>query len=217
MGLAQQFEKRLERLVERPLNRVFKSGVEPIELSRRLMREMGDNKVVSVGKVIAPNRFTVSLSPQDSARFASFESQLCDELARTLSQHAAQEGWTLLGSAQVLLKSSPDQSVGSQRIRCEIAERPVSETGILISPDGQRIELNDVLTFGRSHECDVILQDHNCSRRHAEVRKSEGGFEVVDLGSTNGTFINNVQVQRQLLREGDAVRLGRTTFRFVAS
>lgn len=217
MGLAQDFERRLQRVVEGTLAKTFRSGVEPIEMSRKLMREMYDNKMVSVGRVIAPNRFTIGLSAADFEKFEPIESQLRAELARTLNQYAAQEGWTLLGPIEILLESKPNQTVGTQRIRCETAERPVADSGILISPDGQRIELPDVLSFGRSHECDVILQDHNCSRHHAEVRKIDEGFEVVDLGSTNGTFINNVQVQRQVLREGDALRMGRTSFRFVTS
>lgn len=217
LGLIQDFEKRLQSVVEVSLARTFRSGIEPVELSRRVMREMYDNKMVSVGRVIAPNRFIISLAQMDMEKFRPIESQLKTELVRTLNQYAAQEGWTLMGPIEILLESDPDQAVGTQHIRCETAERPVADSGILISPDGQRIELSDRLSFGRSHDCDVILQDHNCSRHHAEVRKVDEGFEVVDLGSTNGTFINNVQVQRQVLREGDALRMGRTTFRFVTA
>jgi pSer/pThr/pTyr-binding forkhead associated (FHA) protein len=69
--------------------------------------------------------------------------------------------------------------------------------------------------LGRSRDCDVVLEDPNVSRQHAEVRPSGGGWIVNDLGSTNGIKVNGRRVTGpQSLRPGDVIELGtsRVTF-----
>ena len=70
------------------------------------------------------------------------------------------------------------------------------------------------LRIGREPDNDVVLSDLNVSRHHAELRKSPtGSYEIVDLGSHNGTFVNGQPVSSQLLTEQDIVSIGRSTFR----
>ena len=80
MGL-QQFEERLERLVEGTLAKPFRTNLQPVEIGRRLTREMDLHRRVGVRGLIAPNVFTVSLSPTDADRFSSFIEALIRELA----------------------------------------------------------------------------------------------------------------------------------------
>ena len=76
---------------------------------------------------------------------------------------------------------------------------------------GRRFELLDrVLCVGRDVSNRVRLHDTEVSRRHAEIRQSADGYQWVDLGSSNGSFVNSVRVQQQALRSGDRVQLGRT-------
>jgi hypothetical protein len=79
----------------------------------------------------------------------------------------------------------------------------------LLVGEGRRNVLsgNRVL-IGRSRECDIALSDPNVSRRHAEVRRGEDGWSVVDLGSTNGVKVNGRRVEDALLRPGDRVTIG---------
>jgi adenylate cyclase len=70
------------------------------------------------------------------------------------------------------------------------------------------------LTVGKLAECGLQLDDPLVSRSHARLERAEGGARVTDLGSTNGTFVNDVQVQSSLLRHGDEVQIGGTVFRY---
>src|SRR5947209_3639883 len=140
MGL-QQFERRLERLVEGAFDKAFRSGLQPVELGRRLSREMA--------------------------------------LQRTVGVHAA---------------------------------------GSLHLPYGSRVAIGDEpVTIGRHAECDVVLDDTNISRRHAEVRRQGEDYMLVDLGSTNGSKVNGTRVKQQALADGDEITLGKTVLRFEAS
>ena len=68
--------------------------------------------------------------------------------------------------------------------------------------------------LGRSRECDITLDDANVSRRHAEVRRENGDWWIVDLGSTNGVEVNGKRVSRERLSHEDQILLGRTEITF---
>jgi hypothetical protein len=70
------------------------------------------------------------------------------------------------------------------------------------------------VVLGRSREADIVLQDPNVSRRHAELRRDDSGWQVVDLGSTNGIKVNGRQVDNQPLRPGDQITIGVTDLTF---
>jgi hypothetical protein len=70
------------------------------------------------------------------------------------------------------------------------------------------------VVLGRSREADIVLQDPNVSRRHAELRRDDSGWQVVDLGSTNGIKVNGRRVDHQRLRPGDQVTIGVTDLTF---
>ena len=85
-------------------------------------------------------------------------------------------------------------------------------------PNGDRFALTEsVISIGRHPDCNLVLADPNVSRNHAEIRPQGDGFVVVDLGSTNGTRVNGVRVDTQLLQDGDEVSFGNTRMRFEAS
>jgi pSer/pThr/pTyr-binding forkhead associated (FHA) protein len=85
-------------------------------------------------------------------------------------------------------------------------------------PDGSRVAIGDEpVSIGRQAECDVVLEDTNVSRRHAEVRRQGDEYVLVDLGSTNGSKVNGTRVKQQALSDGDEITLGKTLIRFEAS
>jgi diguanylate cyclase (GGDEF)-like protein len=93
---------------------------------------------------------------------------------------------------------------------------------VKIHPDGpglgERHDIGDAaLLAGRDVECDLRIEAPAVSRRHARIQPAADGYYVVDLGSTNGTFVNNQRVTKARLRPGDAVRIGSCTFRFLAA
>ena len=100
MGL-QQFEERLERLVEGTLAKPFRSNLQPVEIGRRLTREMDLHRRVGVRGLIAPNAFVVTLSPADVERFSNFIDALSRELSDAAREHAKIEGYSFVGPVEV--------------------------------------------------------------------------------------------------------------------
>lgn len=82
---------------------------------------------------------------------------------------------------------------------------------------GKRFELPTELTLGRDASNLIQLNDSEVSRQHARVRKEETGFTLSDLGSSNGSFVNNEPVKERVLRTGDRVLLGRSLMLFTES
>lgn len=82
-------------------------------------------------------------------------------------------------------------------------------------PEGEVLHLGFRVVVGREPGVTFRLDDPRLSRRHAEVRREGGGYVLLDLGSTNGTWVNGVRTARQGLRHGDSVRLGGSLFLFV--
>ncbi|AWB83978.1 oxoglutarate dehydrogenase inhibitor Odhl [Corynebacterium liangguodongii] len=74
----------------------------------------------------------------------------------------------------------------------------------------------DVTTAGRHPEADIFLDDVTVSRRHAEFRRDEGTFEVVDVGSLNGTYVNREPRNSQTLAAGDEIQIGKFRLVFIA-
>ncbi|HMC04733.1 MAG TPA: DUF3662 and FHA domain-containing protein [Actinomycetota bacterium] len=215
MGL-QQFEQRLERLVEGAFAKAFRSGLQPVEIARRLTREMDLQRSVGPRGVIAPNAFEVGLAPADIDRFESFADALSRELADAAREHARTERYNFMGPVEVALKPNQSVSPGACRVTSEVKGGPGGGPTIgLVLPDGRTVTMADrPLVIGRLPECDIVVEDSNVSRRHAEVRRDGPDVVVVDLGSTNGTRVNGARVQTRRLNDGDEITIGRTSIRF---
>jgi hypothetical protein len=254
MSVLRSIEHRIESIVEGVFGRAFRTHVQPVELARKLAKEMDEAKSVSVSRVYVPNEYTLYLCPSDRDQFASYEDSLRTELSDYLSEHARREGYALLTTPVVLIKEDEDLSVGEFGIATRMVEperprtpappdvvpqaRP-SETRIYrptptetVTPEvaaendlarapaavmvaGRRRELDDrVVVVGRSRECDIAVDDPNVSRRHAEIRREDGAYWIVDLGSTNGVTVNGERVERARLDPDAEVLLGTTELRF---
>src|SRR5947209_15663820 len=163
MGL-QQFERRLERLVEGVFARAFRSGLQPVELGRRLTREMDATRTLGVRGTIAPNRFTYLLSPKDLARFASFEEALIRELSDMARDHAREEGYVFVGAIEIVLQADDSMAPGALMLTSDVVGAPGGPVGAVVLKDGKRVQLGeDPLTIGRLPECDVVVSDQNVS------------------------------------------------------
>ena len=89
-------EQRLERIFEGVFGRAFRTNVQPVELARKLAKEMDDHRSASVRNVYVPNEYTIYLSPGDRGQFEGYENSLVSELEEYLSEHAARENYALL-------------------------------------------------------------------------------------------------------------------------
>ena len=214
------FERRLERLVEGAFARAFKSGLRPIELGRRLVREMDDNRSVGVrGATVVPNAFTVSLSASDLEQFEGVQDSLARELSDAAREHARDEGYAFMGPVEVDLVEDDRLHTGAFHIRGRLVEGVGgSGAGSLVLPGGDRFSLTEsVISIGRHPDSNLVLADPNVSRNHAEIRPDGDRFIIVDLGSTNGSRVNGVRVDKQVLQDGDELTFGNTRMHFEAS
>ncbi len=217
MGL-QQFERRLERLVEGAFAKAFRGQLQPVELGRRLTREMDLRRSVGIHGFIVPNQFNIFLSQADFDRFESFGDSLSRELVAAVREHAGREGYQFVGPVEVDLHLDPDLAVSTFAIESELREGDDRPNDWLVFPDGRRVGIgSQVVTMGRLPECAVVLDDPNVSRRHAQVRREGDAVFVVDLGSTNGTRVNGVVVREHRLVSGDVISVGNTALRFEPS
>jgi hypothetical protein len=215
MGL-QQFERRLERMVEGVVARTFRGSLQPVEIGRRLTREMDLRRTMAPKGTLCPNDFVVVLSPDDRARFASIEDELVEELIAVARDHAEVEHYSFLGPVTVTMETDDGLTRGIVMVSGEMARSESTVRSRLLLPDGRAVALADKpVVIGRLPECEIVLSDPNVSRRHAQVRpsaKADGEYEVVDNGSTNGTKVNGLPLTGpRRLTAGDTITLGATT------
>jgi Inner membrane component of T3SS, cytoplasmic domain len=79
---------------------------------------------------------------------------------------------------------------------------------------GELFQLKGRAVVGTAADCDAIMKDPSISGRHAEFMSTSQGFRVNDLGSTNGTYVNDKRVTNSDLIDNDSIRLGRVNFKF---
>jgi hypothetical protein len=126
MSVLRNIEQKIEGLFERGFKRAFRSNLQPVELARKLAREMEDHKTISVSRVYVPNDFTIYLSPQDRESFSSYERSLVTELGSYLDAHARGAGLSLVAPATVALETDTDLRVGEFGISCRMADPPAA-------------------------------------------------------------------------------------------
>ena len=376
MGILRSIESRLERVVEGSVGRLFRASVAPVELARKLAKELEEGKVVSVTQTYAPNEYTIYLSPRDRTRFADFEASLRNELASYLAEHARRAGYVMptrprvrfetesslhtgiFGISTALVRdddapleplagqppapaapppppvaappaawtpppapevpvvpvvpvvpivppippippvpdpaldapveappeapAEPEEPVRSPldpdpsgpppgfpafpldpepveevvhppfvpplpdvpplpreplpdvdvpppaadipplppipfdpRPDETMIARPEPHEELVILHDDQRTVIDGpVVQIGRAPGCDIVLDDRNVSRRHAEIRRRGPVVVLVDLDSTNGTIVNGRRVREHPLADGDRITLGNSRLTF---
>jgi hypothetical protein len=371
LGILRSIESRLERVVEGSVGRLFRASVAPVELARKLAKELEEGKVVSVTQTYAPNEYTIYLSPRDRTRFADFEASLRNELASYLAEHARRAGYVMptrprvrfetesslhtgifgistalvreddsplelepLGAAPSAetppapaatpaepppaqlaepdpvvrspldpdpaesgppggfpplpldpdpvpapppfvprlpdvpsLPASPAAPLGDLPALAPIPDPPSPSVpavpsvpsspfpppaappslpdvpvpppmafeppsfdppsdATMITPADQREELvivhdgqrtpieGGVVQIGRAPSCEIVLDDRNVSRRHAEIRRRGPVVVLIDLDSTNGTIVNGRRVREHPLADGDRITLGNSRLTF---
>jgi Protein of unknown function (DUF3662)/FHA domain len=209
MGI-KRFEERIERFVEGSLTRPFRSQLQPVEIGRRLTREMDlQRRVGPRGSLVAPNTFSITLSPDDVERFSHYVDALVRELAEAAREHAEIEGYSLVGPVEVDIFESSRLKPGQIEIHAEVQEGTFPTD--LILPDGRRVPVGEnPLVIGRLPECDIVLNDPNVSRRHAQIAREGTDIVVRDLGSTNGVKVGGKRVQVAVIYDGDEIDIGAT-------
>jgi pSer/pThr/pTyr-binding forkhead associated (FHA) protein len=127
VSFLKNLESRLERLIEGGFKATFKSEVQPIELARKLAREMDSHRTASVSRTYAPNEYTVFLSPADREQFAHYEEGLKRELSGHLLEHARKKGYSLISRPLVEIETEERLELGMFGIQSRLADAPESE------------------------------------------------------------------------------------------
>lgn len=229
MGILRDFENRLERMVEGFFSRAFRSGLQPVELAKRILREMDAGKTVGVSEVWVPNLYTVHLSSDDREQLTGMEATLGSELEQVVKDGVRERGYGLVARPSVVFETDDRLRRGDFRIQGAISEetgpapadlspRPPG-TPVLALVQGSDVLREyalsrDSMTIGRMAGSEIEIKDPGASRRHAEIRRDGETFTLVDLGSTNGTLVNDQNVKERALEPGDRITIGKTTLEF---
>lgn len=127
MSVLRNLESKLGGLVEGAFSRAFKSSVEPVELARKLAKEMENSKMVSVSRTYVPNHYRVFLSPEDREQFASYEPALRKELSDYMLEHARAEALALTSRPAVEFKTDDRLGLGEFGIQAQLLDVDESE------------------------------------------------------------------------------------------
>jgi Protein of unknown function (DUF3662)/FHA domain len=176
-------EQRLERVFEGVFGRAFRSNVQPVELARKLAKEMDEHRSTSVTRVYVPNEYTIYLSPGDREQFEGYENSLVSELEEYLSEHAARENYALLTAPRVVFETDEDLGMGEFGIATRMAqygrggdeavaapEVPVPGATMVYKPRTQPTEAASPVELGVERELAVLRW--NGQRRVLEKRRS---------------------------------------------
>ncbi|WP_159793161.1 FhaA domain-containing protein [Puerhibacterium puerhi] len=224
MGVLDRFEKSVERVMNNAFSKLGHGEVKAVELASRLRRELDDRAaVVGRDRTVAPNEFTVELSPQDFGQIEQWGAEtLADELATNLTEYAVSQHYAFVGPVSVSFEEHPDLVGGRFQVRSATVRGAVapatsqpSTRHPLIDIDGQRYLLTGPVTvIGRDPDADIVVDDPGVSRKHLEIRVTPDGVIATDLGSTNGLYVEGHQVPAATLLDGNTLTIGRTRIMF---
>lgn len=220
MGLVDDFERRLEGLVEGVFSKAFRSDIEPAELGRRMLREMEDGKRVSVGAVYVPNDYLITLSAEDYGRLEGLMPTLRTEFIALLKSNAGQRRWRLPGAIDVRFQKDEALKHGkfdvtAVHLASESSPDQIEpDTLSLVGTERQWHLTAEDITIGRSSSNQVIIDDPNASRTHARLSKRLDEWWITDLDSTNGTLVNEAVIKERRLISGDRIKIGATELEY---
>jgi hypothetical protein len=120
MNVLKSVETTIANLVEGTFGRLFRSEVRPMELARKLAREMDEHRTESVSRVYAPNEYSVWLSPQDRSRYEGVEHEVIDELCAYLLEHARREDLVLASSPLISFHTDERLTLGEFGIQAQL-------------------------------------------------------------------------------------------------
>jgi hypothetical protein len=133
LSVLRGIEQKIEALVEGVFGRAFRTNVQPVELARKLVKEMDDHRTVSVSRVYVPNEYTIYLSEHDRSQFQPYEDSLRLELQDYLAEHARREGYAMLSPPTVQMATDSDLGLGVFGIATRMVQRgrlPAADTPV---------------------------------------------------------------------------------------
>lgn len=226
VGVLDRFERGVERAVQTVFAKAFKGEVEPVELASALRKEADTTaQIVGRGRTLVPNAYRITLGSKDFEKFSNWEDTLAGELAESVTEHAQHQRYSFSGPVSVQLDVNDQLETGVFQVQSAMVKGSVAPAGTaaiatvshpIIDVDGRNYQLSRALTVvGRGSDADIVIDDPGVSRAHAEIRLDAEGATVVDLNSTNGTFVDGSRAgDGTRLYDGSVITLGRTRLVF---
>jgi hypothetical protein len=237
LSLLKNLEKKLENIIEGAFSAGFPSHVQPVEIAKKIDLELLDNKTVSLSRTFAPNHFIIKLSSEDFDHLKGFADAIKNELSDYVLTRAKENNLyiddveiDIVKDEELRLGQFQISSTLTEDVKEELSKESKSQETQIISHDElvqamSNVEhvLEDPLSktkyklikletvIGRSKLCDISIADASISRKHAELFKEGDQVRLVDLDSTNGTQVNDTNVQAKMLRNGDKIQIGKST------
>lgn len=205
-------ESRLEKIFDRTFSKGLRSPLQPVEMARRISREVDLAARIGPRGRFAPNEIVVHISSADAKRFEGFEKALPAELTTSIKEYALEEGYDFVGPVSMKIVVDPELGLGEMAVRASFTQGAATPT--LITPTGDSYPLGATpITMGRGTDCNVVIGDTNASRRHAELWVVAEGVAVRDLNSTNGTWVNGRRITQAVITPRDDLTIGTSNFR----
>ena len=139
MSVLRSIEQKIEGLFEGMFGRAFRTHVQPVELARKLAKEMDEHRTISVSRVYVPNEYSVYLSEADREQFTGYEGSLIGELQDYLVEHARRESYALLTPPKVLMQTDDDLSIGEFGIATRVVQ-PEGKRGPALDEPAAQVE-----------------------------------------------------------------------------
>ena len=239
MGLLDNLEQRLDRIVNGSFSKAFKSEVQPVELGAALQQEIDNRADTITGQTVVPNIFIIELGPTDHERLATYFETLSIELGALADAYSNEQRYTTVDAAHITFDLDQELETGVFRIRSTAAKRPADAvaasavaqdvtpqvpltsftpeaTPYLTSITGEEFKITKSVTnIGRGVEADIQIDDTSVSRLHCAIVL---GSEVLirDLGSTNGTVVDGTRASESVLRDGSIIKIGNITLTYMS-
>jgi hypothetical protein len=182
MSVLRNLETKLADLVEGTFGRVFRSEVRPVELARKLAREMDEHKTVSVSRTYVPNEFVVWLSAEDRERFAEVEGSLIEELSGYLLEHARRERLALLSRPQIEFRTDERLALGEFGIQTRVV-RPADE-GVAAAGGDQAVQADhgNTMIYSTAGRIRGQVEESQGTRPTRALLIAEGRRHVIPPG-----------------------------------
>ncbi len=236
MGLLDNLEQRLDRIVNGSFSKAFKSEVKPVELGAALQQNIDNQAEFLAGQTVAPNIFVFELGQVDHDRLLPYFATLSVELETLANSYASEQRYTTVAKAHITFSLGADLETGVFRIHSTADVKPVNTNLDQVNPDltpqvpmstfteaaspklisitGEVFKITKSITsIGRGTEADIQIDDTSVSRLHCEILL---GTEVLirDLGSTNGTSVDGVRANESVVRDGSIIKIGNITLTY---
>jgi hypothetical protein len=212
MGVARDLEKRLEGMLEGFFTKLFRSGLQPVEVGRRIMREMEEGRTVSVNRIYAPNDFRISMGPEDYARFAGMEAGLQREFRDLAIDEAKRNRWNLMGMPRFNFVEVEDMGRGEFKVEASLAADPDGAAPSVSTrePDAANLSATRALSTSTAERLGlaapeaklVVLDTNGGPKEHISITRAP---VTIGRQASNDVVLSDPNVSRrhaELRRDG---------------